>query len=120
MEPIHDQRGETVGWLKKDIVYDIDGSPVAFIRKKEVINFHGMHLGRFVNGFFRDEGGQVVTFIKGATGGPILPIPSITPIPPIPGITPIRPISPIPPIAPINSLSWSSKSWNAYLEGNNR
>jgi len=38
MEPIYDQNGRTVGWLKEDVIYDIDGTSRAFIREGAVFN----------------------------------------------------------------------------------
>jgi hypothetical protein len=75
----------------------------------------GQHLGVFVGGLFRDHSGGVVAFKSGATGGPILPIPSIPPIPPIPSIPPIPAIPSIPPIPAIPSLGWSTADWQQFI-----
>jgi len=33
MKPIYDKHGRTVGWLKEDTIYDLNGTPRAYIRE---------------------------------------------------------------------------------------
>ncbi|TES85194.1 MAG: hypothetical protein E3J89_05025 [Candidatus Aminicenantes bacterium] len=117
MEPIYDQNGRTVGWLKEDVVYYIDGSPCTFIRNGNIFNYEGDYLGRLNRGFFRDKDGNAVAFMRGATGGPIPPISEVSPVPPIPAIPTIPPIPAVPPVPPIPSLNWSNISWEEFLKG---
>jgi hypothetical protein len=79
-----------------------------------VYGHRGQHLGVFASGLFRDHRGGVVSFVRGASGGPILPIPEIAPIPPIPVIPPIPAIPSIPPIPSIPSLGWGLE-WAAFI-----
>ena len=115
MDPVHDRRGQTVGWINKDVVYDLSARPRAFILDAEVYSYRSRHLGRLDKGFFRDPSGRAVAFMRGARGGPIPPVIAIPPIPPIPAIPPIPPIPPIAPIPAIPSLNWSPISWKAFL-----
>ena len=101
MEPIFDRHGEAVAWLREDIIFDAYGNARALIRGEQVYNYSATTLGTHSRGYFRDRRGQAVAFTRGASGGPMLPIPAIPPIPPIPGIPPIPPIPPILPVPPI-------------------
>jgi hypothetical protein len=115
MKPIYSRTGQTVGWLTGDVIYDRNNRYRAFISKGEVYTYQGRHLGRLDSGFFRDRQGHAVSFMDGATGGPIPPIPAIAPIAPIPPIPPIPLIPPIAPIAPIASFNWSVLDWDGFL-----
>jgi hypothetical protein len=98
MEPIFDRSGSVVAWLRDSDIYHLDGGHAAVLNGDNVYGHRGEHSGVFKNGLFRDHRGGVVAFIRGASGGPIRPIPSIPPIPPIPSIPPIPAIPSIPPI----------------------
>lgn len=117
MIPIHDKAGQVVAWLNSDDLLDLHGVQRAFVDNGSVVAYDGRHLGTFNKGFFRDRFGAAVTFVKGASGGPVLPIPAIPPFPPFPNIAPFRPIPPIPPIFPIPLLAWSSSEWDSFLLG---
>lgn len=117
MEPIYNQKGLTVGWLKEGVNYNIDGTPCAFIRNDNIFNYEGDYLARLNRGFFRDMNGDAVAFMRGASGGPIPPVPEVAPVPPIPAIPPIPPIPAVPPVSPIHSLNWSNISWEEFLKG---
>lgn len=110
MEPIYDRNGRTVAWFdgEEGDVFDAAGRPIGFVDGDGYYSYRfGQYLGEFDGGIFWDRYGRAVTFLDGATGGPLLPVLSIPPIPPIPGIPPIRPMTPVPPVAPLQSLSWS-------------
>jgi len=68
-------------------------------------------------GLFRDRHGDVVAFMLGVTGGPVLPVPSAPPVPPVPAIPPERPEPPVPPDPAVLSLRWSSLSWERFIAG---
>ncbi len=117
MEPIYDRQGKVVAWQNDSNIYHLSGSHAAVINSENVYGRNGQHLGVFKGGLFRDHQGGVVAFKPGATGGPILPIPSIPPIPPIPSIPPIPAIPSIPPIPAIPSLGWSAGDWPGFIRG---
>ena len=116
MRPIFDKDGKTVSWLSKDVIYDLRGETIAFIKDKEVFNYVGKYIGIFENGFFRDKSGHAVAFLTGAYGGPSLPSPEIPPVPPVPATHPI-PSSPpaMSEDATVKSM-WSRIQWNEFLE----
>lgn len=114
MEPIFNNNGQVVAWLREKDIYHLDGSHAAVVNGENVYGHRGQHLGVFKQGLFRDQSGGAVAFIRGAHGGPILPIPAIPPIPPIPAIAPIPSIPSIPPIPAIPSLGWG-QVWNAFI-----
>ncbi len=116
-EPIFDSNGRVVGWLRGQLIYDLGGNSRAFLHGDCVSSNRGRHLGRMDRGFFRDRSGNAVAFLKGARGGPILPVPEVPPVPPIPAVPPVPPVSPVPPVPPVPSLSWSPLSWARFLEG---
>jgi hypothetical protein len=116
MEPIFDKNGQTVAWLNNEYIYSLSGRNVlAFLNNQSVFTYGSKYLGTFNNGFFRDKKGHAVTFLAEARNGPIPPIPRIPPIPPIPAIPPIPPVPPIPSIPPIDSFSWSTLTWDNFI-----
>ena len=120
MEPIFNNKGKTVAWLKSgeenNIIYNRSAKAIAFTSDNSVFDYKGKYICRFFNGYFRERSGNAFSFVKGASGGPLLPITEISPIPPIPSIPPIKPIESIPPIPPVDSLSWSGASWQEIME----
>jgi|KBSSwiStaDraftv2_1062776.scaffolds.fasta_scaffold440785_1 hypothetical protein len=117
MNPIHDSAGSVIAWIHEDVVYNLGGAPVAFVRNGSVIGFGGAHLGRFDQGHFRDHAGGVVAFTEGAIGGPLKPVRAVTPVWPVRGVVPVRPVAPVAPVRPVDSLGWSSSRWTDFLMG---
>ena len=117
MKPIYDKHGRTVGWLKEDTIYDLNGTPRAYIREGAIFNYSADYIGRLDCGFFRDRDGDAVAFIEGASGGPLPPVPEVPPAPPVLAIPPVPPVPPVPPIPAISSLSWSNLAWEEFLRG---
>ena len=115
MTPIFNRHGATISWIRGRELFNLQGRSIGFLNNDAVFNLQANYKATFTNGFFRDRNGSVVAFVRGATNGPIPPIPNIPPIPPIPNIPPIHPIPPIPPIRPIPSLRWSSIDWNSFI-----
>ena len=115
VEPIYDRSGKVVGWLKGDDIYHLNGSHASTINSRNVYGHAGQHFGVFDKGLFRDHRGGVVAFIRGAQGGPVLPIPSVPPIPPIPSIPPIPAIPSVPPVPAVPSLGWGI-AWKQFID----
>lgn len=114
MKPLYDRHGSVVGWIRQGRILDRDNRYRAFLRGDAVYSMSGQYLGRFRRGFFRDKSGGAVAFIRGASGGPMTPIPSVPPIPAIPPIPPINPIPSVPPVASMDSLRWGEE-WESFL-----
>lgn len=115
MDPIFDRKGHVVGWLLHGAILNQRPTYRAFLLDGRVYSYGARYLGEFSGGFFRDQAGRAVAFLRGATSGPLTPITQIPPVPPIPPIRPITPIPPIPPIAPIPLLNWSDLTWEQFL-----
>jgi hypothetical protein len=117
VEPIFDSAGAVVAWKRGDDIHDAHGQAAAFLSSRNIVSYSGRHLGVFDKGLFRDHHGDVVAFMRGATGGPVLPVPSEKPVPPVPAVTPSRPEPPPPPAPAVPSLRWSSLSWERFIAG---
>ncbi|MFQ6078907.1 MAG: 4-fold beta flower protein [Thermodesulfobacteriota bacterium] len=115
MEPIYDSAGAIVAWKRGDDIHDLHGRAMAFLSNNNVVSYSGRHLGVLDKGFFRDHHGDVVAFMRGATGGPVLPVPSVPPIAPVPAVAPARPEPPVPPSSAVPSVRWSSFSWGQFI-----
>ena len=113
--PIHDSAGLTVGWLDANTVRDRSGIHRAFVSNRSIFTYSGGYLGAFVDGFFRDKSGHAVAFIRGATGGPLLPLAALPPSPPLFPLAPLAPLPPLPPVPALPSLSWSVLDFEQYL-----
>ncbi len=117
MQPIHDSAGAVVAWKRENDIHNTRGEAVAFLSNRNLVSYKGRHLGVFDKGLFRDYRGDVVAFMRGATGGPVLPVPSEVPVPPVPAVAPVRPEPPVPPEPAVPSLRWSSLSWEEFVAG---
>lgn len=118
MEPIYGPNGDVVAWLDSpDAIRALDGGVIGWLYGDAVYTTAGSHVGYFNDGLLRDNNGDVVAWIEGASGGPLKPIRSIRPVQPIRGIAPIRPIREIRNVRAMRSLSWSRMSIGQYLAG---
>ncbi|WP_303708427.1 MULTISPECIES: 4-fold beta flower protein [Microbacterium] len=116
MEPIYDSRGSVVAWFEDpDCVRDLDGAVIGWLYDDAVHATNGRHVGYFNDGLFRDNDGDVVAWVDGASGGPIKPIREIRPVQPIRHISPIRPIREVRNVRAVRSLGWSRLSMKQYL-----
>lgn len=123
MEPIYDRTGKVVGWFHDYVVYDRLYRHRAFVLADAafahrgvgaVFSYQGSYLGHVDRGFFRDRAGHAVGWIRGADGGPVLPVPETAPAPPLLPKPPMPPAVPAPP-PPMPSLSWSGVTWDDFL-----
>lgn len=112
MEPIFDRRGLVRGWLKDDRIFDPTGRPVAFLNGMSVVSYRGREVGKFQSGFLRDLRGGAIAFVRGASRGPVLPVPSVPPVPPVPAVPPVPPVPPVPSVPAVPGLGWSQIGWD--------
>lgn len=117
MRPLRDHSGSVCAWLDGEIIRDLNGAAVAFMRNENIISYRGDHLGRMKTGYIRDHSGNAVAWLEGAQGGPLLPVAGVAPVRPVRQIAPIAPIPPIPPVPPIPSLGWSPGGWDQFCAG---
>ena len=115
MEPIFNREGKTVGWLDGNAIIDRNGLHRAFIDNGAVYTYRSRYLGRFEKGFLRDRNGRVVSFVRGASGGPTTPTTEVPPIPPSPSIPPVAAIPPAPPTTSVWWLGWSVLDFEGFL-----
>jgi hypothetical protein len=115
MEPVFDRKGKTIAWLMEGVLFNLGGRPIAFLSKNSVVSYRAKYLGVLDKGFIRDRSGHAVAFLRGASGGPMPPVPQVPPVPPVPQIPPVPPVSPIAPAPAVQSLSWSTLAWESFL-----
>ena len=115
---VFNKNGKTIAWLKDSIVFTKDGrKALAFIEQENIFSYSSKHLGIFQNGYFRDEKGDAIAFIKGASGDPFPPRPAISPFPPKPCTPPASPAQSVPSVPIKASPSWSQTDWEVYING---
>src|SRR3954469_8660665 len=76
MDAIWDRNGQHVGWWDRSsgALFDSQGQKhIGFAANGGVYSVSGQHKGLFDDGFFKDDQGNPVAFVEGATGGPSLP-----------------------------------------------
>lgn len=115
MNPVYGPDGKVTAWLFSDVLYSLNGTPVAYLSGENVLNFSGAHCGVLKNLFFRDHHGDVVGFLKGASGGPKLPVPLPPPPAPMKGLAPMRPPAPMSPVQAMATYNWSRLAWQQFV-----
>jgi hypothetical protein len=116
MKPIFDRKGTPMAWLDGQFAFDINGQQLNLYRDYEsVLSLQGRYLGFFSNGFFRDQKGYPVAFVKGAGVGPELPVLQVPPLTPALQIPVFPKLSTVPPCPAVAQLTWSKLNWREYL-----
>jgi hypothetical protein len=115
MEPVFDQSGKVVGWLRGDRLLDPRGQHVAFLRNYWLISYRGAYLGRFYKAWFRDLKGQAVGFMRRPSGLPTPPATEEPPPPPEPAPAPRTPVFGVPPMAVRPAPVWSKLAWDVFV-----
>jgi hypothetical protein len=115
MEPIYDRNGHVIVWLHGHDIYHLNGSHAGVLKSENVYVHRGQHLGVFKNGLFRDYQGKVVAYMHGASGGPVLPIPSVPPVPPVPSVPPVPAVPSVPPVPAIPKFTWFALDWHQFI-----
>ena len=60
MKPIYDKHGRTVGWLKEDTIYDLNGTPRAYIREGAIFNYSADYISKPLGIWFTFKAQQVI------------------------------------------------------------
>ena len=98
------------------IIYLFGGQPVAYLIGDGVYDFGGKHLGRFDNGWVRDNKGECVFFTVHASFGPTKPVRKTEPTkwtkksvstPTVPEHAPVR---------LVDKLTWSKLSGPQFFD----
>lgn len=114
VEPIYNRTGQIVAWQRGTDIYHFNGAHAAVINGTNVYGHQGQQLGVFQNELFRDHRGGVVAFMKGALGGPVLPVPSAPPVPPVPSVPPVPAVPSVPRVPAVPSLGWGQE-WDQFI-----
>jgi hypothetical protein len=117
VDPVFDRDGRAVGWRRKDVVFSLDGAAIGFVFNRCLYSLQGAFAGRFEDGIYRDPAGRIVAFERGATGGPILPVPQAVPVAPPHELRPRVPAIEAPPPAPMRSMQWSALDFGELIAG---
>jgi hypothetical protein len=71
MEPLYDRSGRVYGWIDGRTdgwIVNLDGKHVAFVEGDSVYNRRGQHLGWWLRDHICNHAGEVVVFLRDATG----------------------------------------------------
>ena len=113
----YDSNGRPVAHTEDGVhIYLFSGEPVAYLDNGSVYSFSGRHLGRFENGWIRDNNGQCVFFTENATGGPMRPMKMMRPMKSMKQMKPMKGMKEMRPMRPMDSLSWSELSGEQFFE----
>ncbi|MGE5677154.1 MAG: 4-fold beta flower protein [Pseudomonadota bacterium] len=91
-------------------IYAYDGRALAYLHDNSVYSYDGKHLGRFSNGWIRDNIGQCVFFTNEAVNGPAKPVRSGRPVKLMKSTKPVKSTKSMRPMKPKDSNTWSSIS----------
>lgn len=97
-------------------LYLYTGTPVGYFRDDSVYSFSGRHLGRFTDGWIRDNSGACVFFTEDASGGPVRPVRGIRPVRGVRGVKPVKGVRSVKPVRPVKSTSWSQFTSKDFFE----
>lgn len=117
MEAIYGPRGDVAAWWNVDHFVALSGATIGWLRGDAVFALNGAHAGYFTDGLFRDNRGDAVAFVSGATGGPTKPVRHVRPVQPVRHVRPVRPVFHMKNVRAVRSLSWSRLSFTQYLHG---
>jgi hypothetical protein len=97
-------------------IYLFNGTPVAYFSDDSVYGFNGKHLGRFTDGWIRDNSGRCAFYTNETTGsGPLKPLKQLKPMKSLKSLKPMKSMRQMRPMKPMNSLSWSSLSSELFF-----
>ena len=113
----YDSKGRPIAYTEDGTyIYLFSGEPVAYLDNESVYSVSGKHIGRFRNGWIRDNNGQCVFFSEDATGGPMKPMKMMKPMKSMKQMKPMKSMKEMRPMRPMDSLSWSELSGEQFFE----
>ena len=113
----YDQNGRPIAYCEDgEYIYLYSGTPVAYFYEDSIYSFKGKHLGRFSDGWLRDNDGNCALFTEDATSGVMKPMRKMRPIKKIKKVKPMKSIKKMKPMKKINKRSWSSYSSELFFD----
>jgi len=113
----YDSKGRPIAYAEDGTyIYLFSGKPVAYLDNESVYSFSGKHVGRFRNGWIRDNNGQCVFFSENATGGSMKPMKMMKTMKSMKQIKPMKSMKEMRPMRSMDSLSWSELSGEQFFE----
>jgi hypothetical protein len=108
----YNEKGSAVAYLDDNkVIYLFSGQPVGYLHEGSIYSFSGRHLGRFANGWLRDNEGRCALFTGDARGfGPTKPTMRTAPTKHTKKTVPIPVVPEIAPLRPTDKLAWSPHS----------
>ena len=97
-------------------IHLFSGEPVAYLSGDSVYSFSGKHLGRFEDGWVRDNGGASVFFTDNARGGVLKPLKALKPLKGLKQLRPLKGLKELKPLSPLKTLSWSQLSGRHFFK----
>lgn len=113
----YDSQGKPIAYTEDDIhIYLFSGKAVAYLDGSSVYAYNGKHLGRFEDGWIRDNQGHCVFFTQEVSGGPMKPIKKIKPMKRMKKMKPMKRMKKMKPMRPMNRRAWSDLSGEHFFD----
>ena len=97
-------------------IYLFNGEPVGYFASESIYSYSGKHLGRFQDGWVRDNQGRCVFFTPSTMGsGPVKRVKKVKPVKSVKRVKPAKSVKQVKPVKPVNSLSWSELSSESFF-----
>jgi hypothetical protein len=113
----YNKSGEPIAYCEDgEYIFSFDGVALAYFAEDSIYNYDGKHLGRFSNGWVRDNDGYCAFFTDNASGGPSKPFKKFIPFKAFKDFKPFKSFKEFKPFRPFDSNSWSSKSNIDYFK----
>src|SRR4051812_6130072 len=96
-QDFYDRAGRATHYIDDNgTFYTWSGQPIGFVQGEELYSSSGKHVGRVSGGWIRDHEGHAVAFTQGASGGPMMPLPSLPSLKSLPSLPPLRGLPALP------------------------
>lgn len=112
----YDMLGRPVAYADDGVhIFLFSGMPVGYLDSGSVWSYAGAHLGRFDDGWIRDNGGDAVFFTDNSSGGPLKPLKQLKPLKGLKQLKPLKSLRQMAPLRPSNTLGWSPLSGSQFF-----